>query len=81
MSQCDSKKEIEARLDIDFEDRCFDCNRCNSDQSKSEEDLDARECHDCGVEHLDRNMFQKIKGWLCFDCAHKYEKRLLKGTI
>jgi|HubBroStandDraft_2_1064218.scaffolds.fasta_scaffold265671_3 hypothetical protein len=80
MSHCDSRDDIEKREEIfDYEDY-FQCRLCNSQQSTSEESMPARECHDCGVEHLKKNMFYKLKGWLCEPCANVYELALLKVT-
>lgn len=80
VKHCDSKKEIED-LEPSLEmDEYFTCRICNADQSSSEESLPARECRKCGIEHLEKNMFQKITGWLCYSCANEYEQALMKVT-
>jgi hypothetical protein len=82
MNHCDSAKEIEKREDEGtiFLDAYFECSKCNSEQNASEETLRSRQCRECETEHLEKNMFQKLIGWLCYSCANEYETKLMKAT-
>jgi hypothetical protein len=73
MSKGDSKKTIDGS-------QHGECETCVSDQSQSEEGLPWRECRKCSAEHLEKNMFQKVPGWLCWHCANEYEQSLMKAT-
>jgi formylmethanofuran dehydrogenase subunit E len=80
MSHCESRADIEKRQleEILEYDDYFECKKCNSEQSQSEDSMPDQECRDCHTDHLEKNMFYKLKGWLCEPCANVYELALLK---
>jgi DNA-directed RNA polymerase subunit RPC12/RpoP len=52
------------------------CRRCFKDFLDSEGR--GIRCQECKVIHLKERSFEKIVGWLCFDCAKQYDEELLK---
>jgi hypothetical protein len=73
LTQCESPSQAKKRYDDH-------CKFCELEVRHSDEELEFTEmpCVECGIIHLEKNMFDKIKGHLCRSCCVKYERELMK---
>jgi hypothetical protein len=57
------------------------CNRCLTEFVRAEDDLPAYACRGCNLQHIEKNMIDKLEGRYCRWCAAKYEEELLRKLI
>lgn len=57
------------------------CRRCFRDFLESGCEEHGTRCQECKVVHLKERTFEKIPGWLCRDCAKKYDEKLLQEMV
>ena len=53
------------------------CMRCWIDYNLADGEAPVKSCVQCGIVHLKERMFEKLEGWLCRECALKYDVELL----